>query len=96
MASYWAGLVVKLIAWPAGACSSRVTTLRHETFDDAVEGGAIVVAVPSEEDEIVNSDRGFLRVKLNGELATLLHLQCGGVVLVGIDHHLRRCGVLFR
>jgi hypothetical protein len=92
----WPHLVVERITRSSSTGPLGIPTLSQNAFNDAVEGDAIVVAVPGEEDEVVNGDGGFLRVKLDGELATFLHLEGGGVASVGIDHHLRRRGVLFR
>src|SRR4249919_3801942 len=47
-------LVLELVARPAGAVSARAAALDHEVRDDAVEGEAVVVAVPGEPGEVVD------------------------------------------
>ena len=96
------GVVAVAVAKPLGSVAARavpaseIATLDHEVVNDAVEDGPVVVAVLNEEFEILNVNRGQIRVQLNGDRAAVgaavpgqfkLDDVGGGVGSVGdVDH----------
>ena len=88
-----AGLVLELVARPAGAGAGRVAPLQHEAVDDAVEDHAVVKPLAGEEDEVVDGLRGVLGEELDVDLPHA-GVDLGGVMLGRVDGHLRRFLVL--
>ena len=80
-------LVGEPVAGAAASASRRVAALRHESGDHAVEGRAVEVAVPREEDEVVYGPGRFRREQADLERAAAFHLESGGVGLVRVDAH---------
>ena len=86
--------VVEAIAGSAAAGAGRVTGLGHEVGDDAVEGGAVVVAQAGEVDEVVDGDGDEVGEEVEVDV-TFFGDYGGGVSVFVVDEGVFGRGVVF-
>jgi hypothetical protein len=87
-------LVFELIAGAAPTGSGWIAALYHEIGDDPMKHGAVIKFIPGQEGEIVHRFRSILGEKLAHDFAPR-RVKRSGVLLIRIDRHRRRRGILF-
>ncbi len=87
-------LIRELVARAAPPCSSRITALDHEVFDDAMEHRAVVETLACQEHEVVDGLGRLVGVQFNNDVATR-GLDAGAVLLLGVNDEIGRGLVLF-
>ena len=82
------GFVNESVTRTAAAGALRITALDHEVLNDAMELRPVVELILRQKDEVVDGDRGFLRIKLANDRATTGVESCR-VALVWINYSCR-------
>src|SRR5262245_44653394 len=86
--------VFKLVTRAAAASRGRIAALDHEVGDHAMKNGAVVKFFAREKNEIVHRFRRVVGKEIAHDF-TACGLERGGVLLVGINRHRGRRGVVF-
>ena len=86
--------VFEPVTRPAAAGPGRVAALDHEVVYHAMKDGAVVKFFTREKNEIVHRFRRVPGKEIAHDFPAR-SLECGGVMLVGIDRHRGRRGIFF-